>query len=394
MKVMLLTSVPMSPPWDQGDKNFAYSLTQALPDVQFRVLSTVDNSVPVGGNLDIRRRYHTRTPSILEKTAVYLWLLWKPFAESRYQPNGTHDSKRPDAPPDLYHLVYRPLHLSTWMSRLLPDFRRRPTIQTIPATADEGPMQANLFFADQIVAQSEYGLQRIQRAGITDVLRIPPGIATNEWSSLAHQQEYWKNRLQLDPRRPVLLFPGHYGSGQGADILTAALPDVLRMHPGTQVLFACRLRTREDRRLEIQTKKLLASQGLADYVHHYNTVTDMRPLIGASDIVLLPLQTMRDKVDIPITLLEAMAAGKPFIISDIPPMNELVHRPELEADHPPGLHVQPGDHPGLSSAINKLLDSPKLRRQMGDAGLKTVRSQYEIRSVAQRYKKLYNRLLT
>lgn len=394
MKVMLLTSVPISPPWDQGDKNFAYSLSQALPDIRFRILSAANSPQPEGKNLEIRPRFRTRVPSLLEKTAVYLWLLTQPFSKNWQSGRQSVNGNSYHASPDLYHLIYRPLHLSTWLSRLLPDLRRHPTIQTIPATADEGPMDASLFFADQVVTQSEHGLQQLNKAGVKNVVRIPPGIDSLAWNPLAGQKALWKDRLQLDVHAPVILFPGHYGTGQGADTLAAALPEVFGRHPGIQVLFACRLRSGQDRQREAQIKEQLASQGAAGRVRYYNTVADMRPLIGASDLVVLPLQTMRAKVDIPTTLLEAMAAGRPIILSDIPPMNEILHSKKSRPDCSHGIAVPPGDPAALSAAINELISNKNLRSEMGKRGIETVQAHFDIRRIAQRYHQIYTQLLS
>jgi glycosyltransferase involved in cell wall biosynthesis len=115
----------------------------------------------------------------------------------------------------------------------------------------------------------------------------------------------------------------------------------------------------------------------------------MGALVGASDMTVLPLQTMRDKVDIPTTLLESLAASKPIVITDLPPMVELLHESNGEA----GMAIQPGDSKSLSMAIIELLKDVSARHEMGLRGQQLVSDQYNIRHVSQQYEKLYKDLL-
>jgi len=373
MNVFMITSVPVVPPWDQGDKNLAYALTEALPHHRFRILTTYDGPVPAGANLEPEPIYQSRHPSFNQKVRVYWWLLHHPA------------SVNSRAAPDLYHLIYRPYALSSWMCRLLPEFRRRPTLHTVPATADGRPLSHRLFFAHRLVVLSEHGRQALQRLGLANVVHIPPGIAVARWAALRSQTVRWKARLALADH-PVLLFPGHYAPGYGADLMLHALPRIVAQVPDVRVIFACRLRSPGDRERERGIQQAVTRMGLAPVVRFYNTVADMRPLIGASDLTVLPLETMRDKVDIPTTLLESLAAGKPVVISDLPPMNEL-----LQGDV--GLATPPGDAEALAQAIVALLKDAKLREHMGQRGQALVRERFDIHRVARQYERLYQEMV-
>ena len=60
---------------------------------------------------------------------------------------------------------------------------------------------------------------------------------------------------------------------------------------------------------------------------------------------------MRDKVDIPTTLLESLAAASPIVISDLPPMNELIHDGRQRAGH----LVPPGEVETLTDTLLEIL---------------------------------------
>lgn len=397
MNVFMLTSVPMVPPWDQGDKNLAYTLTTALPHIRFRVITAQGAPPPQGENLDLEPRYLSGKPSLLQKARIFSWLFKfsKQLSSKRPSSNGFRPSiGSTTAPaclaPDLYHLIYRPYSLSSQLLRLLPELKRCPSIHTIPATADGKPLKRHMFFAKRIVALSRYGQSNLQQLGVKNVIYIPPGIDVDEWALVADQSAELKANLGLTGH-PVLLFPGHYGPGQGSEILLEALPDILGRVPETRFIFACRLRSNTDYERERAVRYKIHAMGFTHAVRFYNTVADMRGLIGASDAILLPLQTMRAKVDIPTTLLEALAAAKPVVISDIPPMNELLQRSGGISELG-GLTIPPNDSHALADVIVMLLKNPGLRTCIGACGQKLVRINYDIRCVASQYEELYEEM--
>jgi glycosyltransferase involved in cell wall biosynthesis len=387
MRVSLVTSVPLVPPWDQGDKNLAYALTAALPEHHFEVLTARGQPAPPGDNLERRPLFGSRNPSLLDKLRIYAWFLSRPLARRA--------GRDPGPSPDLYHFVYQPYPLSSWFSRQLPEFRRRPSLHTIPATASRWTGNPRLFFADRLVAISRHGQRRLKELGLRNVTYIPPGIDPLPWQSLAGQSEHFKAELGL-AGHPVALFPGHYGPGQGSGVMLRALPLLAAECPRLRVLFACRIRSEAERAREAEVRQALEGMGLAGLVHTHNTVRDMRPLIGASDVVLLPLESMRDKLDIPTTLLEFLAAGKPIVISDLAPMRELVEDPEGRPSPEPGvgLLVPPGDAGALARAAAALLADRNLREGMGRCGQALVREQFGIQRVAGQYESLYQEMTT
>jgi glycosyltransferase involved in cell wall biosynthesis len=188
------------------------------------------------------------------------------------------------------------------------------------------------------------------------------------------------------------LFPGHYGKGQGADLLFQAIPEVLSIEPETRFIFACRIRSYQDGQFERYIQLQLKDMGLDYAVRFFHRVIDMKMLIGACDMVTLPLETMRDKLDIPTSLLESLAAKKPIIISDISPMNEIINKEPWGKSI--GIATPPGDVSSLAEAITTLTQNPQLREYMGGRGQKLIRQYYDIQISASKYLKIYQELTT
>jgi len=87
-----------------------------------------------------------------------------------------------------------------------------------------------------------------------------------------------------------------------------------------------------------------------------------------------------------IVLLEAMAAGKPIVASDI-----AGYRNVLE-DGAEGLLVEPKDEKALAEAIIRLLKDPELRQRMGERG-RAKAPRYSWDKIAQRVLDYYQELL-
>lgn len=368
MKVSLVTSVPLNRPWDQGDKNFAYALARAMPHHAFEVLTDRHAPPPPGENLRRRPLFRSAKPSLKEKAEVYVDF-WR-------RQNG--------APADLYHFIYRPYPLSSWLARLVPAFRRQPTIHTVAASAGPDRMARSLFFARCVVAQSRQGKHKLEALGLDNVRYIPAAIHVRPWAAVTRRAESFKAALGLEDHLAVL-FPGHYGPGYGADTLLEAVPHILRAVPQARFIFACRPRKAGDTRREEEARRLLHEAGLGHAVRFFNTVDNMQRLVGAADLTVLPLQTMHDKVDIPTTLLESLAATRPVIVSDLAPMNELFE----EGDGAIGRLTPPGDAAALADAVVELLKDASLRCQMGARGQALMFRRYDMAAVAKQYDELY-----
>ncbi len=86
----------------------------------------------------------------------------------------------------------------------------------------------------------------------------------------------------------------------------------------------------------------------------------------------------------PLTLLEAWAAGLPAIVTSVGDI------PYLCNDRENALIVRPGDPGGLSDAVHLLARDAQLRDNLGKCGERTVKGGYSWSSVADRYLDLYD----
>ena len=88
------------------------------------------------------------------------------------------------------------------------------------------------------------------------------------------------------------------------------------------------------------------------------------------------------------SLMEAMAAGKPVIASNIPANAELVE------DGITGYLAPLGDSPAFAQFTRELFQQPELATKMGEAGLEKMKSGFIISSMIDQHVKLYEELIT
>jgi glycosyltransferase involved in cell wall biosynthesis len=110
-------------------------------------------------------------------------------------------------------------------------------------------------------------------------------------------------------------------------------------------------------------------------------VADMAGLLASSHVMCLPSYYGEG---IPKSLIEAAAAGRPIVTSDMPGCREAVAHGEN------GLLVPPRNAVALADALNELIDDPELRRRMGARGRARAESEFGLDSIIRQTLALYS----
>jgi glycosyltransferase involved in cell wall biosynthesis len=134
--------------------------------------------------------------------------------------------------------------------------------------------------------------------------------------------------------------------------------------------------------LESQIKRKARELGLDGTVIFAGARDDAPRVAGACDLFALPSVYE----GLAIALIEAMALGKPAVVTRAGGLTEVVEHGKQ------GLVVNPGDSEALAEAITGLLRDPDLRRQLGQAArLRAAR--FDIRKAVLRHEEVYEELL-
>jgi glycosyltransferase involved in cell wall biosynthesis len=89
------------------------------------------------------------------------------------------------------------------------------------------------------------------------------------------------------------------------------------------------------------------------------------------------------KEGLPLSLVEAMAAGLPVVATDVPGHRDVVVHGET------GMLVPPGDTGALAEAVASLVSDPARRKAMGESGRWRVHKEFDVRAMVEATAQVY-----
>lgn len=184
-----------------------------------------------------------------------------------------------------------------------------------------------------------------------------------------------------DRRRVVAV--GRMVDKKGFRYLLDAAPAILAAHPDVDLVIG------GDGDLLPSLEARAAELGLAGRIHFPGLLAhpEVLELIAGAELFVMPsIRDVRGNVDgLPIVVLEAMAAGKPLVATDVSGI------PMAVDDGVHGLLVAEKDPAALAGAVTALLDDPERARALGEAGRRRVLDELNWGAVARRHDELYRR---
>lgn len=155
--------------------------------------------------------------------------------------------------------------------------------------------------------------------------------------------------------------------------LLRAFDTVRRKHPGARLLLVGDGETRPG------IESLISELGLGEFVRLTGMRQDVPDVLGLMDVFVL--SSMREGM--PISVLEAMAAGLPVLTTDVGGIGEVVW------DGVTAKVVAPRDIPALAGGMAWMLENAAARAAMAARGKALVHGQYGHERMAGRYFDLY-----
>jgi glycogen(starch) synthase len=174
---------------------------------------------------------------------------------------------------------------------------------------------------------------------------------------------------------PLLLYLGALRHYEGVDLLLTAFPEIRRRHAEVQLLVAGDGEARPALETEVG-----AGTHLLPPVPHEG----VQDFYAAADLVVYPRRRDRaTELVTPLKTLEAMAAGKAIVASDVGGLRELLAEGEAARLFPAG------SVDGLAEACSELLASDDTRRQIGERARQAAVARHDWRAIGEQYLALY-----
>lgn len=249
--------------------------------------------------------------------------------------------------------------------------RMKLTLHLAVTSLDMCLKQAALNSADGIISVSR-GIAEVYPDRVLrhrELVHIVHNLAPTSVAPVERVKEL-KRRWQLQDHK-VVLTAGKLSLGKGTYILLEAARRLSVTNPDVQFLLAGKGSVRGHIPSNV---RLLGSVPQAELMQLYRV----------ADVVVVPSVWPEPLSRV---ILEAMAAGKPVIGTDVGGTPEIIHNGVT------GLIVPAGDAVALVAAIQRLTDDPLLSKRMGEAGRECAAERFGAERLSARLVEIYQKAI-
>lgn len=223
---------------------------------------------------------------------------------------------------------------------------------------------------DGRIAVSKLCVDSLTKYFTADFRIIPNGVDVEYFSTpLGKLNKFKDGKINI-------LFMGRLDPRNGLECLIRAFRLLHKRHKDTRLIVV------GDGPLRFYFRTLV-DRGVANDVHFEGFANGLRPdYYEAADIFCFPVQ----KASFGITILEAMAASKPIVCSDLPAFHDIL------GDGEANRYIDPYDEHDLAEKLAVLVENESLRRTLGENGRKRV-DRYSWKHVTQEVLAYYGEVL-
>ena len=367
-KRILLLTRPICPPWDEGSKNFAYTLAKHASDFEIHLLThgRVEGSPETVIQHDI---YSSPKLDFKQKLRLFNFL-----------------RKANDF--DIIHSLFTPTKINSFFIRRVLKNKNIKFIQTVATLREDLYKDEDfkkILFGDVIIAYSDYAKEKLERIGFQNVKRIYPGIDIERYSP-APKKIILMDKYGIKDGDFVINFTGEYARLGAIDDVVESFIDLAGENKNFHLQLACRIKNKADAKKKEGIIAKLRNAGCFERVSFPDDQSyEMPDIYNLCDISIFPVRTMAGKFDIPLAVIEAMACGKPVIASNIDRLGYF-----LNAEN--SILINPGDRETLKEKILYLYNNPEARKELGGKGVKYARENFDIIKIVKEYEGVYGNL--
>lgn len=373
MKKVLIISIKIDPPIDNANKAVVVNLVSSIKDVFLTVLTSKGSD-----NYFFRDAENVSIEPIYDRFRHPMTFIQKVCLVKRFMCKRDRDI-------DIYHCLLEPTRFSIQFLKLLLMLRRKKSIITLLNKIEDVNILNKLHFFDRIVVSSDYMKKVLSNMGFQNVVRIYPSVDLKRFQPAENNGDtFWHKRLNLD-HNPVVLYAGNYNPVHGIYDIEKAIPAVLKSISNVKFIFACRSYFKQQFDERDRFVKRIKQNSYSESVCLLETVNSIKELLLTADILLFPMRKVQAKSAIPIIILEALALEIPIVITDIPPMNEIMKEKV-------GLFVPVNDPESIADSIIKLLKDGNLREELGKRGRKVVEKYFSAEEQGRQYSRIYSEI--
>lgn len=267
--------------------------------------------------------------------------------------------------------THETIHLATEHLLYTPGDRRWGLIYTLLD-------RFSLYLPDHIIAISQKMYRQIVALPGLSAKRITVihNAVDCESFYVPDQRDPCRLEFGLSPESQVIGYAGRIEKMKRLDLLLEGFSLVLTRHPQARLMII------GEGQLRPRLEALAASLGISQAVIWTGFRQDIPRLLAAMDVYVQPSANE----GLSKAMLEAMAAGKPVISTDVG------GAPEVVTDGKTGILIPPGSSSAIWTAIVDLLDHPEKRSTLAQAARSHVVREFDVQQTTDAYRHLYEAL--
>ncbi len=203
---------------------------------------------------------------------------------------------------------------------------------------------------------------------------IPNGIDVEAFRNA--RSDGLREKLGIGPNETVIGVVANIRPEKNLKLLVSAFSDLAKEHGNTVLVIA------GQDFMNGELHSFASRSGILDQVLFLGRREDVPGLLRLFDIFCLPSKYE----GMPLTVLEAMAAGVPVVGADVLGINEVVRHSEN------GLLFRPDDRESLIACLLCLIRDDSLRRRFSLSGKAFVEKMYSLERTIRQYEELFSAL--
>jgi D-inositol-3-phosphate glycosyltransferase len=302
-----------------------------------------------------------------------------------------------------YPLVHTNYWLSSWVGMQLKKIQKSKQVHTYHSlgavkynTIENIPLIANtrldvekelLETAERVVATSPQERAHMRQLVSTkgEIEIIPCGTDIERFGCIA--RETARTNLEIDKETKVVLYVGRFDHRKGIETLVRAVGESQYRNSGKLKLIigGGSVPGQSDGIERDRIENIVKELGISDFTTFPGRLSQeiLPTYYAAADVCVVPSHYE----PFGLVAIEAMASATPVVASDVGGLQFTVVPEET------GLLAAPQDVSAFSCAIDRILNNPEWRDELGKAGRKRVELKFSWVGVANQLSELYDKVL-